>query len=432
MRYELDTAALLFPAIARRKSCDISRTSMTLSEPVDAALLQQALDDMHARFPTFFTALRHNLFEYYLESVATPLRVKPDGATPLAPMSRREAETACMRVLYGHDLIAVEIYHVLTDGKGALTFLCSLVARYLELRHGITVPHEGLVLDCATAASLQELEDGFLRHAAPAGAAPNEPHVYLLHGRTEPRGTSHITTGVASTQEVLDAAHAQGVSVTSLLVAAMTRSILEIQRGDSPRKRRKPVRLRVPVDLRTLFDSPTLRNFSLVVNLGVTARNEPYRFDELCATIQQQMRANVTPENMAAVMGAAVHLRKSLAYRLAPLCIKVAVAKMVYELMGERCGCMTISNFGVVKLPKPMSTYVKRVDAMSGPPRISPHVCGIVSYEGKTHISITRVLREADLEERFFARLRELGISLDVACDGKPIDLSDSPSKARA
>lgn len=422
MRYELDTAALLFPAIARRKSCDISRTSMTLSEPVDAALLQQALDDMHTHFPTFFTALRHNLFEYYLESVAAPLRVKPDGATPLAPMSRREAETACMRVLYGHDLIAVELYHVICDGKGALTFLCSLVARYLELRHGVIIPREGLALDCATAPSAQELEDGFLRHAAPVGAAPHEPHVYLLHGDTEPRGTSHITTGIASTQEVLDAAHAHGVSVTSLLVAAMTQTILEIQRDDAPHKRRKPVHLRVPVDLRALFDSPTLRNFSLVVNLGVTARSEPYRFDELCTTIQKQMRERVTPKNMAAIMGAAVHLRKSLAYKMAPLCIKNAVAKVVYELMGERCGCMTISNFGVVKLPKPMGAHVKRVDTMSGPPRIVPHICGIVSYEGRTHISITRVLREPALEERLFAHLGELGIDLDITCDGRPLN----------
>ena len=50
--YRLDTAALIFPAIARRDWCNVFRVSATLTEPVDEATLQRAVDDLRPRFPS--------------------------------------------------------------------------------------------------------------------------------------------------------------------------------------------------------------------------------------------------------------------------------------------------------------------------------------------------------------------------------------------
>ena len=52
--YRLDTAALIFPAIARKDWSNAFRVSATLIEPVDQEVLQRAVDDMRGRFPSFF------------------------------------------------------------------------------------------------------------------------------------------------------------------------------------------------------------------------------------------------------------------------------------------------------------------------------------------------------------------------------------------
>ena len=44
--YRLDTAALIFPAIARRDWSNGFRLSMTLTEEVDPAILQKAAEEM--------------------------------------------------------------------------------------------------------------------------------------------------------------------------------------------------------------------------------------------------------------------------------------------------------------------------------------------------------------------------------------------------
>ena len=65
--YRLDTAALIFPAIARRDWCNAFRVSATLCEPVDPEILQRATDDMRRRFPFYFVTLHKGFFWYYLE-----------------------------------------------------------------------------------------------------------------------------------------------------------------------------------------------------------------------------------------------------------------------------------------------------------------------------------------------------------------------------
>lgn len=55
--YRLDTAALIFPAIARRDWSNAFRVSATLNEEIDPVILQRATEEMRCRFPSFFVTL---------------------------------------------------------------------------------------------------------------------------------------------------------------------------------------------------------------------------------------------------------------------------------------------------------------------------------------------------------------------------------------
>ena len=412
--YRLDTAALIFPATARRDWCNVFRVSATLTEPVDEATLQRAVDDLRPRFPSYYVALRKGIFWYYLEETAAPVRVTGDYAYPLTYMSTRELRRCCLRVLVYRNRIAVEFFHSLTDGHGGTVYLANLLARYLELRYGLRLPPGGLIRDLAETPPAEELEDSFLPTAAEVASPRRETSSYRLRGTREPDGFRHLTTGIVPTASLLDLAHGYGVSVTALLAAVMAESVIAIQDARCQRRHRHPVKITIPVDLRRLYGSRTLRNFSLVLNIGADPRLGTWNLDDLCRTIYHQLRAFATPQNMAGMIAANTQPQELVALRLAPVFLKDLVMDAVYRRSGESGGSLNISNIPDFDLPEAMRPYVRRCEFIIGPQRSYPNNCSVLSYGGTTCINMIRSIRESELERRFFSRLVELGVPVEI------------------
>ncbi len=415
--YRLDTAALIFPAIARRNWSNAFRVSATLTEAIDPDVLQRAVDDMRHHFPSFFVTLRKGFFWYYLEQSDLPVKVREDYAYPLTFMSRRELLQNCLRVLYYKNRIAVECFHSVTDGRGGSVFLCNLAARYLEMKYGISVPKEGLLRDLTAPPSEEELEDSFLKNAAEAASGRREEKSFRLRGTPEPDGFRTLTTGIVDTQSLLDTAHRFKVTVTALLAAVMVESVIGMQNERLPRKRQRAAKVTIPVDLRRLFGSGTLRNFSLVLNVGVDPRYGDYSLEELCCAVYHQLCAFATRQNMAGMIAANVQPQQLVVLRLAPVFIKNLVMDFIYRRIGEGGGSLNISNITGLPLPSIMSPYVKRMEFIIGPQRSYPNNCSVLSFGGKTYINMIRSIRESELERRFFSRLVELGIPVEIECN---------------
>ena len=141
----LDNAALIFPAVRNSRWVNTFRLSADLKDPVDPGVLQQAVEDLMPRFPSFYLRLGTGLFWYFLEEVKEVPKVRPEYAYPLTHMSVKEQRRCCFRVLYHEKRVAVEFFHVLTDGSGALIFFKNLLAQYIWLRYGEASPlEEGL------------------------------------------------------------------------------------------------------------------------------------------------------------------------------------------------------------------------------------------------------------------------------------------------
>lgn len=412
--YRLDTAALIFPAITRRDWSNVFRLSATLEEPVDPQVLQRAVDDLRPRFPTFFVSLRKGFFWYYLKECESGVRVQPDYAYPLTFMSSAERKRCCLRVLYYQNRIAVECFHVLSDGHGGSVLLATLVARYLALKEGLSVPAGDLVRDLEEAPSSGEMEDSFLRHAAPVAASRREAKAYHLRGQIEPDGFRHLITGIVDTQTLRDHARRMGVSVTSFLAGQMTDSVIRLQGSRRKITHQKPVKITIPVDLRKLYGSDTLRNFSLVLNLGVDPRFGEYSVAEISRCIDHQLRAFATPQQMAGMIAANVQPQKKLLLRLAPVGLKNLVMDTIYRSQGESGGSINLSNLVTIDLPEEMRSRVRRVEFIIGPQRSYPNNCSVVSYGGKTYINMIRNIQESGLERLFFSGLVEQGIPVSI------------------
>ncbi len=413
--FRLDTAGLIFPAIARRDWCNVFRFSATLKEDVDPAVLQAAVNDLQPRFPSFYVTLHRGFFWNYLQKKSGPVTVREDFAYPLTFMGRKELHTSCLRVFFYRNRIAAEFFHSLTDGTGGSIYVRNLVARYLERKHGISVPADGDVIkDLSEPPRKEELEDSFFPHAARAAMKEDDDPSMHLTGTKEAGGFRHLITGVIDTDRLLDAAHQYHVSVTAFLAAVMAESVIGLQADTKPFRRWRPVRISIPVDLRRLFGSKTLRNFALVVNPGVDPRFGDYTFEELCRTMSHQIASLATRQNMAAMIAANVKPQQVLPLRLAPLPIKMFAMELVYRRRGEIGGSLNVSNLGNLFLPEVMKPYVERLEFIIGPQRSYPNNCSVASCGGVTCINMIRGIRESGLERRFFSRLVELGVPVSI------------------
>lgn len=407
----LDNAALIFPAVRRKDWSNAFRVSADLRDPIDPAILQEAVDALRPRFPSMYVSLHKGLFWYYLEKLPRAPEVRKDGACPLIHMTKAELRDCCLRVLWYKNRIAVECFHALTDGSGGLVFLKSLVAEYVRRRYGVEVPAGFGVLDPKEAPKPSELEDSFTRTAGPVALSRKEEDSLRLSGTREPDCFLHLIIASCADRDLLDLAHKYGCTVTSFLSAVMLQCILELAPGH---QRGRWAKITVPVNLRKVLGGETMRNFVLTVNVGVDPRLGSYTLQELCKAVQSQLETQVTPQLMAARVAANVMPSEMMILKVMPLPIKNLALRMVYRSVGESKGTINISNLGKTDLPEAMRPYVEHLDFTIGPQATYYHNCSVVSYGGCTRINLIRSVRESDLERSFLTKLVELGLKITV------------------
>ena len=413
--YRLDNAALIFPAIIRKNWNNVFRVSATLKEPVDPEILNQAIADLKPRFPTAFVRLRTGFFWYYLETIQEAPKAQKDFAYPLTHMTRRELGKCCVRFLYYENRIAVEVFHSVTDGTGGLKLIQNLTARYLTLKYGTEIPPEGHLVVIGDKPKPEETRDCFLLCGAAKSISRAEDTAYHLSGTPEEGSFRHIITGILPTEKLTEKAHEQGVTVTAYLAAVLAEAVAEKQKAEGRTgKQARPVKITIPVNLRRTFGMDTMRNFTLAVNIGFDPRLGEYTHEQICSLMGHLLAAETIPQRMAGRVAKNVDLENVLLLRLIPLAVKRICMRTVYALSGENKGCLNLSNMGVVKVPEVMALMVERFEFIIGVQYTYPNNCSVVTYGGKTYISMIRGIRETEIERLFFSRLVEEGIPVEI------------------
>ena len=412
---KLDNAAKIYPAAKRRNWNNFFRISATLTEPIDVAVLRSALDVTARRFPSIAVRLRRGVFWYYLEQVPHPPTIQEEKSCPLAHVPFHEVRQCAFRVLVYHNRFAVEFFHALTDGTGGLTFFKTLLAEYLSQKYSLTIPAGDGVLGRLEEPDEEELEDSFLRYAGNVKASRRESTAWHLTGTPEKDGFKDLVTMMIPAPALKDCAKAHGVTVTELLCAAMMQAICRLQAEKVPQRRlRKPVKVLLPVNLRNLFPSRTLRNFASYITPEVDPRMGDYTFDDICAAVHHRMGLENNPQTMRAKFATNVASEQSPLLRVMPLFIKNLAMKAVFDTVGECKSCLCLSNLGVVRLPEIMAPYVARMDFIIGVQAKAPHNCGVLTWNDTVYINCIRSIQEPELELHFYRVLHQLGLPVRV------------------
>ena len=135
---------------------------------------------------------------------------------------------------------------------------------------------------------------------------------------------------------------------------------------------------------------------------------------EICKIIQHKMGLEFTAKHMSSVIATNVNNEKNPIVRLIPLPIKNAVMKAVFDSVGEKKSCLSLSNIGRIKVPDVMARYIRRFDFILGVQAAAPYNCGMLSFGDTVYMNFIRNTKEAELERHFFTVLQELGLSATV------------------
>ena len=406
-RYVLDTIGHLYASTITERYNPIFRIQIDLTDVVDAVLLQQAVDDLRARYPYLYVGLKKGIFSSYLEENKEQLKVAYEQTSPLQIMSLEEVGHFCMRILYGEKYIALEVVHVLTDGYGAKVYLTTLIQRYLELRHkGQGSPSYSSRKEY----SEEDTEDAYEKFATKTVKRPKQEMVFRQDGTPVPGSHKKMMVMAIPTEQILDKAHGYGVSVTTLLTTVLSDSLMRMQERKVAEGEKRRVAIGVAVDARKILASKTMRNFSVEIALGLVPELMHLSFDEKCQEIDRQLKERTKKEYLQNMVSEYVEGMRNPVVKCIPLIIKDRIIDHIYAKTSVERACTCLSNLGNVDLPDDVTPYVHNVYFAMGSERILPNNCCVVSYKGNTNICFTRTIEKSTLEDEFSNRLQEMGV----------------------
>lgn len=410
-RLKLDNAANIYPASMSKEYCSLYRMKVTMTEPIDEVLLQEALVTVAERIPTFRCTLKAGAFWWYLDRCEVTPRVRP--LKPLRNFRFKDQDGLLYRISVSGKDLSLDVFHALADGNGAMIFLMTLSGEYIRLRYGTTIQYNSLVLNPKDLPVYDEVEDSFKtvfsgRH----GRLEKNEDAYHIRGSVMPFGAVKDLRVQIPVDSVRQVCRQFDCTVTELLTAAMLYALQQEHRMDPARKKSSVLKVSVPVNLRPLYRSRTVRNFSSYLNLGVDVKDGYLTFDQLVNAVKAQKQHDLKKENLEPKIAANVELEEMLLVRMIPLILKHPIIDIINLLHGDRFCSQTLSNMGNLNVPKALHPFIQFVDFSLGRQRGNSGAVSCVSYNGVLCLHMTRKIHGDGFEQAFLYQLQRLGLKL--------------------
>lgn len=421
----LDNSAKIYPMLVNKKSQNIFRLSVTLKEKVDENILLDALKMTLERFPVYKVRLMKGAFWYYLDDNHAKIKVYPMDALSFKKITDKSCGGYCFRVSYFDTQIACDFFHAICDATGAAEFVKSLVYTYLNLS-GKEVYSDQKVLTVGSPVMREELEDSFLANYKKLPLkdlkvkdmqGKNAYHIKGILFDNVGNGIIHMYCDV---KEVLDICHAKGCTMTEYLGALFMMAIYESQiKGKE--ENANNIQLFVPINLRKIFGSKTLRNFSLFSRIGCNPY-EDMEMDKLIKIMHDNLKRDMDKDVLKDKISTTVWAEKFFLVRFVPLFVKRFFFNFSNYFFGKTKKTATLSNFGVLDIPDSMKKHVESVSFAISSNATTPLSLSIISCNGKLCITFTRRITDTQIEKNFASYLTKDGVNLTVTSNFWEVD----------
>lgn len=411
----LDNAAKIYPASVKDATPPVFRLTASFRQPIRIQPLQDAVDAISQRTPYYQVYLKPGVFWYYLEQHSRRTLIQPlsDETIGTIPLGRRNQQL--IQISARSNTVAIDFSHVLTDGYGGMIFLSSVIAEYLRrLGHDITVEEPFLSPDEPPAAD--EYVDAYQQIFEKAATkSENQKPAYHIGGT--PSDRYRLITATMPISDVLQVSRGYGVTLTEYLVAAKINAVADIykeHRSSLFRPKSSIARIEVPVNMRRLFPSKTMRNFSLFVAPEVDLGLGACEFAGILKAVHHQMNLQLDRNQLLRQVARNVGGERNALVRAIPRPIKYAYLSYLKRTIGNRTHSGVVSNLGRFLLPPDAVPHVDSVRFVLGPNHAFKAGCSVVSFGDHLNVTIGSVLENRALERSFFRRFTTDGIHVAV------------------
>ena len=409
----LDNAAKIYPSAKVRDLTSVFRITAVLEETVKARQFFEAIDAIEDKFPYYKVKLKAGFFWYYLEHHNLPIAVAPDSEIPCKAFNKDEL---MFRVLVKKNNISVEFSHILTDGTGAFEFLKTILLSYFG-KCGVGVLN-AVKSNNINKNDQEEFEDAFNRYYKNVKSPRIKmPKAFNIPFRLKKTARFKLLTATLPLNKILAKAKEFDVSLTDYLSAVYIYSLQEIyDQLPKARKRKcnKIIRIQVPVNLRKIFPSETMRNFSLFVMPGIDLRLGNYSFEEIVKTVYHQIQLATDPKLISKNISRNVGGEKNPFIRVMPLFIKSFVLSRLY-INNTKNFSGVVTNYGKVDLSPQINEQIKKFIFIPPPPnKLLKINCGVVGFDNKLVMSFGNITVSKELERKFLSFLMAQGIPVKI------------------
>ncbi|MCD7873212.1 MAG: hypothetical protein LUG21_07985 [Clostridiales bacterium] len=283
--FPLDNAAKIYPAAKTKKWNAVFGVSVFIKENVNEAALEKSAQELSARFPFYYVALKRGfLWDSFIPAENCSV-VEKEHSCPCRPFNLKDKSRPLFRIVYSGREIRAEFFHSVTDGTGAFEYLKALILRYYE-NQNCSFDDTGEIKTVNQSFKAEEIRDDFLRvYKKGEKSSRKEKSAYQLPIKPKSNylSSTKICLPVDTVKKIAKTKY--NCTVTQYTAAVYALAILEKYKQSASKK---PVKISVPVNLRPYFNSQTLRNFSSFININVTPKKE-YSFEAVLELIKSEM-----------------------------------------------------------------------------------------------------------------------------------------------
>lgn len=417
----LDNAAKIFPSTVEKTDTRVFRFYCELTESVQPKVLQHAVERTLETFPNFTMVMKKGLFWYYLEESDLVPEVTVESRAVCSPIYDDNKKSLLFNVTYYGRRINLEVYHVITDGTGALYFLKNVVANYLVEAHKERFKDYVPVLDDAS--STQRNSDSFQKYYHKSKHAKSLPKRKAYNFDMEKRDAEcvQIIEGIASTRRVIELAHQYRTTLTVYLTAVFIASIAEEM---SLQQKQEPIVIMVPVNLRTYFPSETARNFFGMVGVSYDLSQGDGTLEDIVAKVDVAFKQELTKERLVVRMNNYASLERNPFVKLVPRPIKNVVLRISRHVK-DLNETAVVSNIGRVTMPEALDPYIDTFGVLISTLKLQLCIC---SYRDNLQIGFTSAFVSTDVQKNFFRTLAKSGVELTVRANDYYLPESAPPS----
>ncbi|NMA49555.1 MAG: hypothetical protein GX947_07285 [Tissierellia bacterium] len=408
---KLDNASKIFPATSSNKDTKVYRISAELYRDINPENLQRALDLTLESFPMYKSILRRGFFWYYFELTNIYPKVEIESTNPCSALYIEGKKNLLFRVTYYKKRINFELFHALSDGAGAVWFLETLVFHYIKINHKDKLGNDIPSLEYGASIS-QKMDDSFWKNYTSNIQDTKIKRekfkaAYMIKGKRLDENKMKVIEGAMSVKEVLNKSREYNASITVFLTSLLMYSIYV----DMPKnKRKKPIVLSVPINLRGYYNSSTARNFFTTINISYDFQNNSSEFKDIVGYVDKELKKGIEEGNIHHKLARFMKLENNPLARIIPLTIKDLFMKIA-DKFNDKSISSSISNIGRIETAKEFESYIKQfsICVSARTPKIT-----FCSFSDRLVITFTSPYIETDIQRVFFQFLSNRDIKIEI------------------